>query len=112
MQNIKSQELTPERKFLSLCIAFVAVAIFRFPLTLRELPLSKGSPSGSLIVHYKKQIDDSLGVFVALCIMVIVVSLNHRIDIGTECFREYLLLVIAHLILAFFKSFCTGQDKK
>ena len=66
-------------------------------------------------------IDDSpYYVFVALCIVVIVVSLikiavslmiaasNENI----EFFANILLLAIAHLTLAFFKSSCTDQDKK
>jgi hypothetical protein len=58
--------------------------------------------------------DSPYYVFVALCIVAIVVSLlkiaasNENI----ECFHEYFAVAIAHLTLAFFKSSCTGQNKK
>jgi hypothetical protein len=56
-------------------------------------------------------IDDSpYYVFVALCIVVIVVSLIKMKILNV--FANILLLAIAHLTLAFFKSSCTGQDKK
>jgi hypothetical protein len=60
-------------------------------------------------------IDDSpYYVFVALCIVVIVVSL---IKIATsneniECFREYFAVGYRAPDSSFFKSSCTGQDKK
>ena len=60
-------------------------------------------------------IDDSpYYVFVALCIVVIVVSLikiaasNENI----ECFREYFAVGYRAPDPSFFKSSCTGQDKK
>jgi hypothetical protein len=60
-------------------------------------------------------IDDSpYYVFVALCIVVIVVSLikiaasNNNI----ECFREYFAVGYCAPDPSFFKSSCTGQDKK
>ena len=61
-------------------------------------------------------LDTSYYVFVALCIVVIVVLLikiaasNENIEIIV--FANILLLAIAHLTLAFFKRSCTGQDKK
>jgi hypothetical protein len=62
-------------------------------------------------------IDDSpYYVFVALCIVVIVVSLIKiaASNKNIECFREYVAVgyrAPPHLTLAFFKSSCTGQDK-
>jgi hypothetical protein len=60
-------------------------------------------------------IDDSpYHVFVALCIVVIVVSLikiaasNENI----ECFREYFAVDYRAPDPSFFKSSCMGQDKK
>jgi hypothetical protein len=53
-------------------------------------------------------------VFVALCIVVIMVSLikiaasNENI----ECFREYFVVGYRAPDSSFFKSSCTGQDKK
>jgi hypothetical protein len=60
-------------------------------------------------------LDSPYYVFVALCIVVIVISLTKiarpRMKI-LNVFANILLLAIAHLTLAFFKSSCTGQDKK
>jgi hypothetical protein len=59
-------------------------------------------------------IDDSpYYVFVALCIVVIVVSLIKIVasNENIECFREYLLLAIAHLTLAFLKVLARVRKK-
>ena len=52
-------------------------------------------------------------VFVALCIVVIVVSLiNITASNGNiECFPEYFAVGYRAPALGFFKSSCTGQDK-
>jgi hypothetical protein len=67
------------------------------------------------ITSNQSWIDDSpYYVFVALCIVVIVVSLikiaasNENI----ECFREYLAVGYRAPDPSFFNSSCTGQDKK
>jgi hypothetical protein len=61
-------------------------------------------------------IDDSpYYVFVALCIVVIVVSLMIKIAASNEnieCFREYFAVGYRASDPSFFKSSCTGQDKK
>jgi hypothetical protein len=53
-------------------------------------------------------------VFVALGIVIIVVSLKKitASNENIECFREYFAVGYRALTLAFFKSSCTGQDKK
>jgi hypothetical protein len=60
-------------------------------------------------------IDDSpYYVFIALCIVVIVVSLIKiaASNENTECFREYFAVGYRVPDPSFFKSSCTGQEKK
>jgi hypothetical protein len=58
--------------------------------------------------------DSPYYVFVALCIVVIVVSLIKiaALNENIECFREYFAVGYQAPDPSFFKSSCTGQDKK
>ena len=59
-------------------------------------------------------LDSPYYVFVALCIVVIVVSLIKiaALNDNIECFREYFAVSYRAPDPIFFKSSCTGQDKK
>jgi hypothetical protein len=96
-------------------------------MSINRLPILSPNPQNAQIVRLfcdrgialmpciKTIIHDSpYYVFVALCIVVIVVSLikiaasNENI----ECFREYFAVGYRTPDPSFFKSSCTGQDKK
>jgi hypothetical protein len=77
----------------------------------KGLELTSIAPSISVILAIR---DSPYYVFVALCIVVIVVSLIKKAasNENIECFREYFAVGYRAPDPSFFKSSCTGQDKR